>query len=100
MGKEIESEEDTTIVTSYTIGKRGKDASLPIEERIESFRLANSLPDGTNATTDSSDHRFKTNDPELGFLGDVFKLINETAYTIVLDGKNKVKAIEGSDVTE
>ena len=96
MGKEIESEEDKTTIVSRTIGKRRGDSCLPVEERIESLRCTSSFPDGGNVNYNSSNHSFKTNNPELAFLSDVFKLVSETAYTVVLDAKNKVKAIEGT----
>ena len=97
MGNEIESEEDATTVTSRTVGKRRGDSSLPIEEKVESLRLALSYPGGINVHYDSSDPNVKIDNPELAFLGDVFKLASQTAYTVVLDDKNKVKAIEGTE---
>jgi hypothetical protein len=97
MGNEIESEEDSTTVTSRTAGKRRGDSSLPIDEKVESLRVALSYPGGINVNYDSSDPNVKINNPELAFLGDVFKLVSQTAYTVVLDDKNKVKAIEGTE---
>jgi len=97
MGNEIETEEDITSVTSRTVGKRRGDSSLPVEEKVESLRLALSFPGGINVNYDSSDPSVKIDNPELAFLGDVFKLISGSAYTVVLDDKNKVKAIEGTE---
>ncbi len=97
MGNENVSDEDTTTVASRTIGKRRSDSSLPVKEKIESLRAVLSLTGGVNVSFNSSDHSFKTNDPQLAFLGDEFKLISESAYTVMLGDKNKVKAIEGSE---
>jgi hypothetical protein len=97
MGTENVTEEDTTTITSRLIGKRRGDSSLPVLEQVESLRAAFSFPGGINVNFNSSDHNFKVNDPELAFLGDELKFISESAYTVVLDAKNKVKAIEGAE---
>jgi hypothetical protein len=97
MGKENVTEENSTIVTSRTVGKRRGDSSVPIEEKTESLRAVLSLPEGINVNFNSTDRSVKIDDPELAFIGDEFKLLSESAYTVVLDDKNKVKAIEGTD---
>jgi hypothetical protein len=97
MGMEIESGENRTVVTTQTPGKRRGDSSIPVESKIEAFRAELSLPGGIKLTFDSSDPDAKIDNPELAFLGELFKLTGELAYTIVLDDQNKVKAIEGTE---
>ena len=74
------------------------DSTMPDrgEGRIAARRILR-FPGGINLTLDSSDPNTKIDNPELTFLGDVFKLESEIAYTVVLDDQNKVKAIEGTE---
>jgi len=97
MGMGIESETDETVVSSRAVGKKRADSTLPIEDKVESLRVQMSLPGGLNLTYDSSDPNVKVDNPALAFLGEVFKLAGEMSYTIVLDGRNKVKAVEGTE---
>ncbi len=94
-GMEIPTTVDQTSVTSQTIGKRRDDSTLPIDQKGESFRVDLSIPGGINITYDSSDPNAKIENNDLAFLGDVFKMAGEISYTVVLDGQNKVKALEG-----
>jgi hypothetical protein len=97
MGMEIPTGEDRTMVSSLSVGQRRADSSLPVERKVESLRLTISLPGGNNLNYDSSDPNVKIDNPDLAFLGGLFKLASEVVYTIVLDGQNKVKAIEGTE---
>ncbi len=97
MGMEIPTEAEQTIIVSRAIGKRAGDSTLPVREKIESFRSELSLPGGIQVKYDSKDPNAKIDNDQLKFLEDVFKLAAETDYTVVLDGKNKVKAVEGTE---
>jgi hypothetical protein len=97
MGMEIETEQNSTSISSQTNGKRRSDSNLPIEKKTDSLRVELSLPGGMNETFDSTDPNAKFNNDALAFLGDVFKLASEIVYTVVLDDHNKVKAIEGTE---
>ena len=94
-GMEIPTDVDSTTVTSQTIGKRRGDSTLPIEQKTESIRVELSTFGGINITFDSKEPNAKIENEQVAFLGDVFKLSGETVYTVVLDGQNKVKALEG-----
>ena len=96
-GTAIETENDQVVVTSRSAGKRRDDATLPVEEKIESLHLELSLPGGINVTFDSSNPDAKIENPALAFLGEALKLTSETTYTLVLDEQNKVKAVEGTE---
>ena len=80
-----------------SVGKRRGDSTLPIEEKVQFLRDEFTFPGGTKLTLDSSAPEIKINNPELKFLGDVFKLESAVAYAVVLDGQAKVKAIEGTE---
>ena len=88
---------ERTVVRSEAIGKRRGDSSLPIAVKVESLRERLRLPGGVNVSYDSKDPAAKVDDPDLGFLDDLYKLAGQVAYTVVLDGQNKVKAIEGAE---
>jgi hypothetical protein len=97
MGQAIETESKETVVTSSTAGKKRADGTLPVEEKVESIAVELSLPMGIQVAYDTKDPNAKIDNPQLSFLGEVYKLAGETRYTVVLDDKNKVKAIEGAE---
>jgi hypothetical protein len=97
MGMEIESNEERSVITSLSTGKRRSDGALPLERKVESFRAEMALPGGKNVTFDTADPNAKIDDPNFAFLADIFKLAGEVVYTVVLDEHNKVKAIEGTE---
>ncbi len=96
-GMEIPTNVEQTSVTSQTVGKRRGDSTLPIDQKGESFRIELSSAGGINITYDTSDPNAKIENDQVAFLGDVFKMAGEIAYTVVLDGQNKVKAVEGTE---
>ncbi len=96
-GMRIETESTENIMSSLSIGKKRSDGSLPVDVKIDSLRTELSLPGGVNITYDSKEPDAKIDDPNLEFLIEVFKLAGETAYTVVLDDKFTVKAIEGTE---
>jgi hypothetical protein len=96
-GMEVPTDVDQTVVASQTIGKRREDSSVPLTSKVESLHAELTLPGGINVTFDSSDPNVKIENEQLAFLGEVFKLASEIAYTVVLDGQNKVKAVEGTE---
>jgi hypothetical protein len=96
-GMEVPTDVNATTVGSETVGKRRDDSTLPVVHKPESMRLELSLPGGMDITYDSSDPKSKVENDQLAFLNDVFKLAGEAVYTIVLDGQNKFKAVEGTE---
>jgi hypothetical protein len=98
MGTNIESTKRETKVWSRSVGKRRGDAALPVEEKTRSLRVEYSLPGNIHLTLDSSAPNSKITDPRLTFLGEVFKLESELAYTVVLDDQHRVQMIEGVEV--
>ena len=96
-GQEIETKSSQTVIASSKVGKKRDDSSLPVEQKVESLKIELSLPMGLSVNYDSSDPNAKIDNPQLAFLEEVFKLSAESAYTVVLDNQNKVKAIEGSE---
>lgn len=61
------------------------------------MKLDMSFFGGIQLNYDSTDPNAKIDNPDLAFLGDVFKMASQVTYTVVLDGRNKVKAIEGTE---
>jgi Family of unknown function (DUF6263) len=96
-GMEIPSVVRQTKVYSRTIGSRRPDGKLAVDEKVESLRVEHTLPGRPRLSFDSSKPDRKNDDGDLAFLGEVFKLESEIAYSIVLDKLNKVTAIEGAD---
>jgi hypothetical protein len=96
-GQAIETGEKKTILSSRTFGQKRADATQPITEKVESFATEISLPGGISVSYDSKDPNAKIDHPQLSFLGDVYKLVSNLDYTVVLDSQNKVKAVEGTE---
>jgi Family of unknown function (DUF6263) len=94
---EKESVMRETKVWTQSVGKHRPDSTFPIEEKVELLRVEYTFPGGMKLTLDSSDPKLKIDDPDLRFLGDVFKLESAFNYAVVLDEKAKVKAIEGTE---
>jgi hypothetical protein len=96
-GMAVEAAQRETKVWSRSVGKRNKDSALPIEEKVDALHVEYTLPNEQKLTLDSGSPQFKIENPELAFLGDVVKLESQIAYTVLLDGQKKVKAIEGTE---
>jgi hypothetical protein len=94
MGMGIEREETRAVVLSRTVGKRRADATLPVEQKVESIHVDMSFPGG-KLIFDSNEPTFRVDYRELAFLGDELKLESQSALTFVLDEQYKVKAVEG-----
>jgi hypothetical protein len=97
LGMEMPANRERTVVRSEAIGRRRGDASLPVAVKVESLRERLRLPGGLDVSYDSKDPAAKVANPDLDFFNDLFRVDGQVAYTVVLDGKNKVKAIEGAD---
>ncbi len=97
LGMEMPSNLNRTVVRSEAIGKRRGDSGLPIALKVESIRERQRVPAGRDVSYDSKAATTKVADPDLDFFKDMYKVEGQVAYTVVLDGKNKVKAIEGAD---
>ena len=96
-GMEVETSSEQASVTRQTTGKKRDDSNIPVEEKIESVRIELSLPGGINLTIESNEPDAKIDNPQLAFLGEAIKANSGAAYTVVLDGQNKVKAVEGTE---
>ncbi len=97
MGSGIETESKETVVNSSAVGKRRADSTVPVDEKVESLNVELSLPGGMMISYDSKDPHGKIDNPQLAFLVEVYKLVSQLAYTVVLDSQNKVKAVEGTE---
>ena len=65
--------------------------------KVESLKTTLRLQGGIDLSYDSSKPGGKIDEPDFASLGDLYKLESQVAYTVVLDGQNKVKAIEGTE---
>jgi hypothetical protein len=97
MGMDVETEAEESVLTSTAVGTRNADGTLPVEQKVEAIRADLSLPGGLNVSFDSADPNAKIENPQLAFLGDVFKAFVGLGYTIVLDEHNKVKFVQGAE---
>ncbi|ODU01673.1 MAG: hypothetical protein ABS79_01335 [Planctomycetes bacterium SCN 63-9] len=96
-GMAIETEAKETILTAESIGKAGEDSTTPLSIKIEGLKAEISLPGGLNVNFDSAEPNAKIEPPQLAFLGEVFRLVSDVNFKIVLDKDNKFKAVEGTE---
>lgn len=95
-GQDVETSAEQTIFTSSTAAKRNGDGSLPVTEKIESIRADINIV-GMQLTFDSANPDVKVDNPALAPFIEPLKLISGSSYTVVLDDKNKVKFVEGTE---
>ncbi|MGP0062816.1 MAG: DUF6263 family protein [Isosphaeraceae bacterium] len=96
-GQEIQSNERKTVVWTQTNGKRRGDSTMPVEVKVESLRTTLRVQGGIDLSFDSSKTGGKIDEPDFAPLGEIYRLESQVAYTVVLDGQGKVKAIEGTE---
>ena len=96
-GMAIETESNQTVLSDESVEKVRDDSTVPITTKIDALKIDISLPGGLNVNFDSADPNAKIEPPQLAFLGDVFKLISQVRYTLVLDKANALKAVEGTE---
>jgi hypothetical protein len=87
--------EEEGVVTSVA-GARKADGTVAIEITIQSVKTKLSIQ-GMDFALDSEDKDSKIDFPGLAFLGDVFKALKGASYTVVLDAKDNVKFVEGTE---
>jgi hypothetical protein len=96
-GMEILTDVDQSAVTTSVNGKRNADGTLPIEVTLDSFKIRMGLPGGIELNLDSTDKDLKVDVPQLAFLSEMLKAMRGASYTVVLDSKDKVKFVEGTE---
>ena len=96
VGMDVKTANDVEFVTTSANGKRKDDGTLPIEIAIVSIRSKIKVQD-QEFSVDSEDKDPKIDIPQLAFVADVIKATRGASYTVVLDAKNNVKFIEGTE---
>ncbi len=98
-GMEIETTTEQIADTSYSIGKRRDDGTLPVESKVESFKASMNFPGGISLDYDSK-HPEATEAqeiPQLQQLVDSLKVSADVSFTFVLDKDGKIAAVEGAE---
>jgi hypothetical protein len=96
-GMPIETEGDQTVVNVESIEPARDDATIPVTTKVDSLKVDLSLPGGLSVNFDSAQPDAKIEPPQLAFLGDVFKLISQVRFTVVLDKARAFKSVEGTE---
>jgi hypothetical protein len=96
-GMDIETKAVSTVVVSYSIDKRKPDGTIPVNQKMESLKSEIELPGGNKINVDSADPDAKIENPQLAFLGDMYKILVGASYTFILDDHGKVKFVEGTE---
>lgn len=100
-GMDIETNVDETLVVGVAIGKRNADGTLPVAQTIESIRAELTLPGGIIIAYDSAaPDNPPVDNKDFAFLQDIFKVLAGEKHTVVLDGTNKAKFVEGTEAFE
>jgi len=96
-GMEYPVDVDQVVTITRSIGRRAADQTLSIAEKIETFRSELTLPGNIRIAFDSKDGKLETDEKDLEYLGEIFRFLPGIEYTVVLDARNGVKAIEGAE---
>lgn len=95
-GNEVKTGSQTDVLTTSAHGKRKGDGTLPIEITIDSIRSKITIQ-GQEYVVDSADKDPKIDFEALAFVGELVKATRGASYTVVLDAKNNVKFVEGTE---
>ena len=95
-GTDVKTGSETDIVTTSANGKRRDDGTLPIEMKVDSIRSKITVQ-GQEYVVDSADQDPKIDLEPLAFVADLIKATRGASYTVVLDAKNGVKFVEGTE---
>lgn len=105
-GKEAETNTESVMIVSLTMGKRHADGTIPAKTTIESIFLNRSLPDGIELTFDSNKPDVENPNPQLQPVLDMLRVLSGSSYTVILDKNNRAvsvkrddKALEGASET-
>jgi Family of unknown function (DUF6263) len=95
-GMDVKTLSEEESVANSTVGARKADGTVAIEVTIQSLKAKFSIA-GMEFALDTEDKDSKIDLPQLAFLGDVFKALKGANYTVVLDAKDNVKFVEGTE---
>jgi Family of unknown function (DUF6263) len=95
-GMDVKTLSEEESVANSAVGARKADGTVAIEVIIQSVKAKFSIA-GMEFALDSDDKDAKIELPQLAFLGDVFKALKGASYTVVLDAKDNVKFVEGTE---
>jgi hypothetical protein len=95
-GADVKTEGAEEGTFTSTAGARKADGTVPIEIALESVKTKIVIA-GMEFALDSDDKDAKIELPQLAFLCDVFKVLKGASYTVVLDDKDRVKFVEGTE---
>jgi hypothetical protein len=97
-GNAVETDSSETAIVARTVDKKRADSTLPVREAFESLRVEMRVASGERLIYDSTatDPEPKTDNPAQATLVNIFKLLREAAFTVVLDDRHRIKAVEGT----
>lgn len=81
---------------SQSVGKRGADGALPVSQKTNSIRVHITAA-GQEFDLDSNDPNAKFDIPELQSAAKQLGAVAGSEYTLLLNDKNEIKAIQGVD---
>lgn len=93
-GMDLETSNESFVVTESAIGKREADGTLRVESTVKRFQTQLSLPGGINVAFDSDNPDKQPDNPQLAPLFDVYRAVLKSNTILVLDKDNKIKAVE------
>ena len=92
-GMNIDTKSTAFVVSTTTVGRRGADGKLPVEEKTDTLQSEISLGGGITLQFDSANPEKKADLPQLEPILDLFRAMYRLPVTVVLDAKNNVAEI-------
>ncbi len=93
-GTDLETTSTSLSITSQTIGPRGDDGSLTVQDKVDVLQTEVGLPGGITLRFDSANPDKKADIPQLEPIMERLRVTFKTPVTTILDGMNKVKEIK------
>lgn len=96
-GMDLETKSSTFMVVNSTIGQRGADGTLKVEEKTNTLQSELTLPGGIMLQFDSANPDKKADNPMLEPILDIYRAMLRLPMTVELDAKNKIAEIKLPD---
>lgn len=96
-GKDNDGSTTSFIVSTRSIGKRGADGSIKIEEKVNSLQTETTFPDGTKLAFDSANPDKAAPKPQLEQSLEFSRAISRLPIIVELDSHDKITSVKLPD---
>ncbi len=99
-GMAVETKTDSFIVVNSQIGQRDAEGNLKVAQKFETFQSNMELPGGITVNFDSGNANNSSDIEQLNSLLEMFRVMSESSWTLILDKSNDLVRVENEDNLE